>query len=100
MPEVSELRPSEARALIARALPPNTPDRNGWAVDIYAAFSALRIAASAENLCAAIAIAEQESGVRVDPPVPGLGAHAWREIDPKAESAGVPTMIVRGALQL
>jgi len=99
-PEVSELRPSEARALIARALPPNTPDRNGWAVDIYAAFSALRIAPSPDNLCAAIAVAEQESGLRVDPPVPGLAALAWREIDRQAERAGVPSLIVRGALQL
>jgi hypothetical protein len=98
--DIAELRPSEARALIARVLPPNTADREGWAVDIYAAFSALRIRPSPDNLCAAIAVAEQESGLRVDPPVPGLAALAWREIDRQAERAGVPSLIVRGALQL
>ena len=99
-PDVPELRPSEARALIARALPPNTPDRNGWAVDIYAAFAALRIAPTAENFCAAIAVAEQESGLRVDPSVPGLSALAWKEIERQADRAGVPMLLVRGALQL
>jgi hypothetical protein len=99
-PDVVELRPSEARALIARALPANTPDRNGWAVDIYAAFASLRIPATAENFCAAIAVAEQESGLRVDPPVPGLGAVAWKEIERQADRAGVPLLLVRGALQL
>ena len=99
-PDVPELRPSEARALIARALPPNTPDRNGWAVDIYAAFASLRIAPTAENFCAAIAVSEQESGLRVDPSVPGLSALAWKEIERQADRAGVPMLLVRGALQL
>ena len=99
-PDVPELRPSEARALIARALPPNTSDRPGWAVDIYAAFASLRIAPTAENFCAAIAVAEQESGLRVDPLVPGLSALAWKEIERQADRAGVPMLLVRGALQL
>ncbi|MFL6661994.1 MAG: DUF1615 domain-containing protein [Rhizobacter sp.] len=69
-------------------------------MDIYAAFSALRIAASAENFCAVIAVGEQESGLRADPVVPGLGAIARQEIDARAERAGVPTLLVHAALQL
>ncbi|MEO7338470.1 MAG: DUF1615 domain-containing protein [Caldimonas sp.] len=94
------MRPAESKALIARSLPEGTIDRNGWAVDLYAALSALRIAPTLENACAAVAVAEQESGLRVDPAVPGLGAIAWKQIDKQAENAGVPTLVVHGALRL
>ena len=97
---VSTLRPADARARIVRALPPGTPDAAGWAVDIYAAFSALRLDPSVQNVCAVVAVAEQESGLKVHPVVPGLGALAWREIDRRAERAGVPVMLVHAALRL
>lgn len=92
--------PAEARALISRALPPSTPDRAGWATDIYAAFATLDMAPTAENVCAVLAITEQESGYRVNPSVPGLAAIAWREIDARADRAGVPTLLVHAALRL
>lgn len=93
-------RPPETRALIDRLLPANVPERAGWATDIQAAFSALEIVPTAANLCAVMAVTEQESSWRADPEVPGLAAIAWREIDRQAERAGVPALLVRGALQL
>ena len=95
-----EPTPAESRAQIARLLPPQTPDRAGWATDIYAAFAALRIAPSIDNACAVMAVTEQESTFRADPSVPGLAAITWREIDRRAESAGVPSLAVRAALLL
>jgi hypothetical protein len=94
------MSPSTARGMIDTSLPQNVPDRAGWAADIYAAFSVLGIEITHENICAVAAVTEQESGFRVDPLIPGLPAIAWREIDSRAEHAGVPHLIVHTALQL
>jgi hypothetical protein len=93
-------RPADVRAQIVSALPAGVPDRAGWAVDLYAAFAALNVDPSPSNLCAALAVAEQESGFRVDPAVPNLPKIAWDEIDRRAERLGVPKLLVHGALQL
>lgn len=92
--------PSEVRAQIVALMPANVPDRTGWATDIYAAFAVLRIEPSPANLCSVLAITEQESTFRADPAVPGLPKIAWAEIDRKAERAGIPKLLVHGALQL
>ncbi|MGQ0699568.1 MAG: DUF1615 domain-containing protein [Panacagrimonas sp.] len=94
------LSPSTARALIARLLPPKLADRDGWATDIYAGFATQEIPVTPENICAVIAVTEQESGFQVDPPVPGLAAIAWREIDAQAARVGVPKTVVRTALRV
>ncbi len=75
-------------------------DRAGWATDIYAAFATQDIAATPENICAVLAVTEQESTFRADPPVPGLAAIAWQEIDKQAERVGVPKFAVHAALRL
>jgi hypothetical protein len=93
-------RPEDVRARIVSMLPAGLADRSGWAVDTYAAFSALRIEPSDTNLCAAIAVAEQESTFRVDPPVPRLGRIAREEIERRTEKAGIPQLLVNGALAL
>jgi hypothetical protein len=92
------LTPAQAGALISTLLPPNTTDRSGWATDIYAAFSALAIAPTPENICAVVAVTQQESSFQADPPVPQLGAIAWKEIDRQAGHVGVPRLVVRAAL--
>jgi len=92
--------PDVARAGILRALPEKMSNRSGWSVDIFAAFEAMQIAPTASNACAVIAVSEQESGLRVDPPVPGLPAIARKEIDSRAESHGIPRMLVSAALEL
>ena len=92
--------PLEGRALIDRALPRGIADRPGWIEDTHAAFVALKITQSRKNVCAVIAVTEQESGFHVDPVIPDLGPIAWREIDKRAARAGVPTSIVHGVLEL
>lgn len=92
--------PAEVRAELLRLLPASLADRQGWAADIQTAFSAQRLDPSTENLCAVLAVAEQESTFRVDPPVPGLGRIAREEIDRRAARAYVPQLLVRTALSL
>ena len=94
------LTAAEGRALAARLLPADVPDRNGWAVDIYAAFATLDLPVTTENLCAVIAVTEQESGFRADPAVPGLAKIAAREIERQRERAGVPKFVLDAALAL
>ncbi len=94
------LRPDEVRAQIVALMPTTVSDRAGWAVDIYAALATLRIEPSSAHLCAVLAVIEQESTYRVDPPVPRLGQIAREEIDKRADRAGIPKLLVSAALQL
>lgn len=96
----TEVDPDEARAAIAARLPRNLQDRQGWAEDIFVAFRTLDIEPTAQNICAALAVTEQESMFKADPNVPGLGAIARREIDVRAAHYHVPKVLVRGALSL
>jgi hypothetical protein len=98
--EPAGMGPTEAREAIVRLLPAGTADRAGWAADVYAALATLELPATAQNVCAVLAVTEQESGFRADPPVPGLAAIAWKEIDRRADAAGVPKLAVRTALAL
>ncbi|MEO7433311.1 MAG: DUF1615 domain-containing protein [Dokdonella sp.] len=88
------------RALTVRLLPAATKDREGWSTDITAAFASLSIQPTSSNLCAALAVIEQESNFVADPPVAKLGAIARAEIDRRAAQHDVPRILVRGALAL
>ena len=85
---------------IARLIPARVADRNSWAQDIDAALAALQIEPSGQNVCAVLAVTEQESDFRADPPVPGLGRIARLEIEKRREIAGVPRFMVDTALKL
>jgi hypothetical protein len=100
VPDSPILTAAEARALVARKLPANLADRPGWAADIYAAMAAMQIGPSAQNICAVVAVTEQESGFRVDPPVANLSRIAWKEIERHRDSAGIPKLVLLGALSL
>ncbi|MGE8186005.1 DUF1615 domain-containing protein [Pseudomonas sp. NPDC086278] len=91
---------TEVKAEIVRLLPAKTADRQGWATDIYAAFAAQKIDPSTENLCAVLAVTEQESTFQVDPAVPGLGKIARDEINRRAAKLHIPSLLVNGALQV
>jgi len=92
--------PEQVRATLLRAIPREVPDRAGWAADIQSAFFALEIAPTAQNLCATLAVIEQESTYRADPEVPGLGRIAVEEIEKRAAAKRIPRFAVRAALQL
>jgi Protein of unknown function (DUF1615) len=94
------LSPEQARALIDESLPKGVSDRGGWVNDIYAGFAVQDLAPTRESVCAVVAVIGQESNFHVDPVIPGLGAIAWREIDNHAQRAGVPRLLVHGALEL
>jgi uncharacterized protein DUF1615 len=92
--------PADSRALIDRSLPRSVADRSGWVADIYAAFTALDIPPTKQNVCAVVAVTAQESGFQVDPFIPGLPAMAWGEIDKRAGHADVPVSVLHEVLRL
>lgn len=96
----SRISPADAHATIEHALPYNVSDRGGWAEDIYTAFTAQHMDPTHENVCAVVAVIEQESSFEVNPVVSGLPAIAWKEIHARADHAHVPWMVVHGALEL
>lgn len=83
-PQQPERSEAEVKAQIVRLLPAKVSDRNGWAQDIYTAFDTQKIYPSTENICAVLAVSEQESTYQVDPPVPNMGKIA------RMKSCGVP----------
>ncbi len=90
--------PDQIRQQIKQLLPPKLADSQGWADDIYTAFDSLKIRPVAPNVCATLAVIEQESRFNPDPVVPGLAKIARAEIDRRAASHHVPLFVVRGAL--
>ena len=92
--------PAEVQAQLVSLLPATLDDREGWAVDIQSAFQLLGIPPSSENLCAVLAVTEQESTFQAHPPVPGLARIARQEIDQRAAKLKIPKLLVRAALAL
>ena len=88
----------EGRARVAGFLPPQVRDRDGWAADIFAAFAALKIQPTPDNICAAVAVIEQESTFQADPVVPGLPQIVWKEIDARRERLHLPRLLVDAAM--
>ena len=92
--------PAEVRAEIVRRMPAGIPEREAWASDIQVAFAAQGLAPSAANLCAALAVTQQESTFQANPPVPGLAGIARGEIDRRAAALHVPGFLVDAALKV
>ena len=88
----------EGRARVAGFLPPQVRDRDGWAADIFSAFAALKIPPTPDNICAAVAVIEQESTFQADPVVPGLPQIVWKEIDVRRERLHLPRLLVDAAM--
>lgn len=93
-----ERTPEDVRATLKRLIPSSVADRPDWAADIQAAYQVLGVPPSNDNLCASLAVIEQESSYKADPPVPGLGKIAREEIDRRAGKLGIPSLVVSGAL--
>jgi len=92
--------PAQVRADIERRIPAATVDRPGWAADIQVSFASQRIPPTPENICAVLAVIEQESGYKADPPVANLPAVARGEIDRRAAALHLPKFVVDAALKL
>jgi hypothetical protein len=92
--------PLQGRELINRSLPVHLADRDGWSSDIYAAFTALSLDSTPQNVCAVVAVIAQESSFQVDPVIPNLPSIAWGEIDRRAARTLIPTAVVHGVLGL
>jgi len=92
--------PDVVRADISKRLPASAKNRDGWAIDIFAALEALSIQPTPQNICGVIAVTEQESTFQVNPPVPGLPEIARNEIDARAAGYNIPKMVVTAALSL
>lgn len=90
----------EGRARVAGKLPPALAERASWAADIHAAMESLKIELSDANICAIVAVTEQESGFKVDPPVANLAGAAWKEIEVQRERAGIPKLVLGAAMAL
>lgn len=98
-PPQPQRNPADVRAEIARRIPANI-DRTGWAADIQIALDAQRIEPNSENICAVLAVVEQESGYQADPAVAGLSKIARAEIDRRAASKHIPKLLVDAALAI
>lgn len=94
------LDPEAIRADIARRLPSRVDDKAGWANDVYVALSSQDIAPNAQNICAVLAVAEQESDYRTDPVIPNLGRIARAELTRRAGERGIPSFAVSAALMV
>ena len=92
--------PAQVRQDIARRMPATLADRAGWAADIETALRVQRIAPTPENICAVLAITEQESGYQADPAVANLAAIARGEMQRRAASLHVPGRVLDTLLKL
>jgi hypothetical protein len=75
-PREPPVDPDLARAEIRERIPATVANRDAWAIDTFAAFEALEVRPTARNICAVVAVIQQESGFQVDPVVPGF--RPWR----------------------
>jgi hypothetical protein len=92
--------PDQVYTQVSQLLPARADHRDAWASAITDAFFALKIDPTTSHLCAALAVAEQESGFAIDPPVSGLGKIARAEIDRRAAAHRIPPLMVSAALDI
>jgi outer membrane murein-binding lipoprotein Lpp len=97
-PQAPARQPADVKSQIQQLLPSDVKQKSAWADDIYTAFRVQQIDPSASNICAVIAVTDQESNFSADAVVPGLPKIAWGEIDRRAAKVHVPAFLVRTAL--
>ena len=95
-----EQRPVSVKNELVSLIPASAEDRDGWATDITAAFSAQNLPATRDNLCSVLAVIEQESTYTADPSVPNLSAIAREEIERRASALHIPGFLVEAGLNL
>lgn len=70
---------------IASIMPNRGQDKTAWANDIFEIFNTLKIERNKQNICSTIAIIDQESNFKADPPVPNLGKTSLNELNSKLD---------------
>jgi hypothetical protein len=95
-----QMTAAEGRALIGTYLPGSLSDKDGWAADIYTPMAVMEIPLTPDNICAIVSVTEQESGFKVDPAIPNLSKLTWAEIERRREKAGIPSLVLDGALAI
>ncbi len=80
-PEIS----SAATARLIIQARPNVKEPQGWATDLLDMLHLNQLPATKENICAAIAVIDQESNFVADPAVAGLGALAYKSLQAKLD---------------
>ncbi len=98
--QTTTMHPAEVKASIVKLMPVKVSNKPAWAGDIYTALHTQKLEPTVSNLCAVIAVADQESSFNADPSVPGLPAIAWKEIDQRAAQLHIPAFLVRTALMI
>ena len=99
-PRQPQRTPESIQADIQALIPARVTQRAAWAVDLQLVFAGLKLDPSTENVCAVLAVTEQESTFNPDPPVPNLAKVAREEILRRADDLGVPELAVNLALKL
>ncbi len=103
VPQVTQSLPqlnsaSEWISKIRTWLPNNANDKDGWSQDIFQAFYSQRISLNKENICATIAIIDQESSFQAEPRVAGLPQIVRKELESRREKYHIPEWVLERAL--
>lgn len=70
---------------IAKLMPNRGHDKHSWAGDIQEIFNQLKIPHSKQNMCTTIAVIDQESNFKADPPVDNLGKSSLKALNEKLD---------------
>ncbi|MEC5384700.1 DUF1615 domain-containing protein [Uliginosibacterium sp. H3] len=84
----------DAQLAMQRLLPARVADGAGWAADVTNAMGVLHVPMTPENLCATLAVIEQESSFQADPEVPNLSRIVMTEIEARRTRYSVPQFVV------
>jgi hypothetical protein len=76
-------------ATLIKAAEKSVVDASGWALDLHDVLQQLDLPQSKENICASIAVIDQESGFVADPMVPGLGKVSEQALRSKFEKVPI-----------
>jgi Protein of unknown function (DUF1615) len=80
----ADLTSAETAKLIKHARP-NVKDAGGWATDLHDVLHLNQLPPTRENICASIAVIDQESNFVADPAVAGLGPLAYETLKNKMD---------------
>ncbi|HET8637796.1 MAG TPA: DUF1615 family protein, partial [Acidobacteriaceae bacterium] len=85
---------------IVHLMPSRVSDAEGWAADIDEALAVQDIPATTQNLCAILAVTQQESGFQVHPVINDLPDIARKALKERAAVHHIPGFVVDAALAL